>query len=465
MEWLPWLISVLALAGVVIMLLGERRELRRAKDEAREAREARAAAEAQLAERTRSEGDLRRIREELDADRAALTERDRALVATEGELTRERERVAGLSAEDARREIVDQIRHDAELAGARAAREIEHRARRDAQRIATEIVVTAIERVAVEQTAETVSATVPLPNDEMKGRVIGKEGRNIRAFEQATGANVVIDEGPSVTVSCFDPLRRETARLALETLVADGNIHPARIEHVLTATTRRMDERMRAAAEEALADVGIVDLDPELVPYVGRLAFRTSHGQNVLGHLVECAHLARGMAHELGVDAAQCARAAFLHDIGKALTHERQGSHALLGAELLRAHGENPDVVHAVEAHHGEVEPATVEACITRAVDAISASRPGARRDSLEAYLERMEALERIAAARPGVAKAYAMQAGHEVRVMVEPEHVDDDAAHLLAHEIAREIEEGLTYPGQVRVTVVRESRATAVAS
>ena len=299
----------------------------------------------------------------------------------------------------------------------------------------------------------------------MKGRIIGREGRNIRAFEQITGVNLLIDDTPeSVLLSSFDPVRREVARLTLVDLVTDGRIHPARIEEVYERSERQIHDRIVRAAEDALLEVGIADLHPDLIPTLGALAYRTSYGQNVLRHLVESAHLAGVMAAELGLDVATCKRAAFLHDIGKALTHEVEGPHAIIGAELLRRHGEHEDIVHAVEAHHNEVEPRTVEAVLTQAADAISGSRPGARRESLEAYVERMEKLERMATAHEGVQRAYAMQAGREVRVMVSPEAIDDAAAQALAREIAREVEAKLSYPGQIRITVVRESRATETA-
>ncbi len=299
----------------------------------------------------------------------------------------------------------------------------------------------------------------------MKGRIIGREGRNIRAFEQVTGVNVMIDDTPeSVLLSCFDPVRRETARMTLTELVKDGRIHPARIEEVHERSKNQIEQQCLRAAEDALAEVGISDLHPALVPILGTLRYRTSYGQNVLKHLVESAHIAGLMAAELGLDIAQCRRSAFLHDIGKALTHEVEGSHAIVGAELARRYGEHPDVVHAIEAHHNEVEVRTVEAVLTQAADAISGARPGARRESIEAYVQRLERLEQIARSREGVDKVFAMQAGREIRVMVAPEVVDDIEAQVLARDIAKQIEEELTYPGQIRVTVVRESRATETA-
>ena len=304
-----------------------------------------------------------------------------------------------------------------------------------------------------------------LPTDDLKGRIIGREGRNIRTFEQITGVNVMIDDTPgSVLISCFDPVRREVARLTLTELVADGRIQPARIEEVHERSKATIADRIVKAAHDALEEVGITDLHPELLPYLGALKYRTSYGQNVLAHLVECAHVAGLMAAELGLDVARCKRAAFLHDIGKSLTHEQEGSHAMVGADLARRYGEHPDIVHAIEAHHNEVEPQTVEAVLTQAADAISGSRPGARRESLEAYVKRLDRLERIALAHEGVDRAFAMQAGREVRVMVTPDVVDDAQSAVIAQQIAREIEKELTYPGQIRVTVVRESRATDVA-
>lgn len=377
----------------------------------------------------------------------------------------ELERVAGLSIEDAKTEVLAEAERHSRLAAAQLARDIESAARRDAERKARSVVVTAIQRVASDQTTESVMSSVFLPRDDMKGRIIGREGRNIRVFEQITGVNILIDDTPdSVLLSSFDPVRREIARLTLTELVADGRIHPARIEEVYHRSERRIAERIERAADDALVEVGITDLDPDLIPILGSLAYRTSYGQNVLRHLVETAHLAGVMAAELGLDVAVCKRAAFLHDIGKALTHEVEGPHALIGAELLRKHGEHEDVVHAVEAHHNEVEPRTVEAVLTQAADAISGSRPGARRESLEAYVERMEKLEGIATAHPGVQRAFAMQAGREVRIMVNPELMDDLGAQALARDVAQEIEAKLSYPGQIRITVVRESRATQTA-
>ncbi len=437
--------------------------------ELREMRHAQERTEARLHERedrvaADAEGLAARA-ERQDASRAQLKDQRQELETMRDEVDAERERVAGLSQQAARAEVMAEAERQSRLTATALSRDIESVAKRDADKIARKIVVTAIQRCASEQTSESVVSTIDLPSDDMKGRIIGREGRNIRAFEQITGVNVLIDDTPeSVLLSCFDPVRRETARLTLVDLVADGRIHPARIEEVYERSQRSIAERIQRKAEDAMAEVGIVDLHEDLIPILGALAYRTSYGQNVLRHLVECAHLAGVMAAELGLDVAICKRAAFLHDIGKALTHEVEGPHAIVGAELLRRHGEHQDVVHAVEAHHNEVEPQTVEAILTQAADAISGSRPGARRESLEAYVERMEHLEALAADRVGVDRVYAMQAGRELRVMVAPDMIDDGGAQLLAREIARDIEKNLSYPGQIKVTVVRESRATETA-
>ena len=408
---------------------------------------------------------LRERVQAVDAAKVELHSRREAVADVEAEQLRALERIAALTAEQAKAELVAAVEHEAKRAAAILARDIERQATREAERRARKIVVQAIQRVASDQTTESVVSAVHLPGEEMKGRIIGREGRNIRAFEHVTGVNVIIDDTPeSVLLSCFDPVRRETARLTLTELVADGRIHPARIEEVHERSRNQIEQRCLQAAEEAIADVGIADLHPALIPILGTLRYRTSYGQNVLKHLVETAHIAGLMAAELGLDVAQCKRSAFLHDIGKALTHEVEGSHAAVGADLARRYGEHPDVVHAIEAHHNEVEVRTVEAVLTQAADAISGGRPGARRESVEAYVERLEKLEHIAGEHEGVDKVFAMQAGREIRVMVAPDEVDDIGAQVLARDIAKQIEEELTYPGQIKVTVVRESRATETA-
>ena len=422
----------------------------------------------------------------LGADAERLSERDRRAAAAEVELMeretalgvlqadlaaaaeiqrRELERIAGLTAEAARAELVDAIETQAKRDAALLIRDIEADARATAETRARHVVVEAIQRVASEQTAESVVSVLHLPSDEMKGRIIGREGRNIRAFESVTGVNLIIDDTPeAVLLSCFDPVRREVGRLTLEKLVLDGRIHPHRIEEVFEASRGEVERLCQRAAEDALVEVGITDIRPELVTLLGRLRYRTSYGQNVLKHLIETAHVAGIMAAELGLDIPLIKRCAFLHDIGKALTHEVEGSHAIIGADVARKYGEIDEVVHAIEAHHNEVAPQTVEAVLTQASDACSGGRPGARRESLEAYVKRLERIEEIAVTKPGVEKVFAMQAGREIRVMVRPDDVDDIGAAVLARDVAKQIEEELTYPGQIRVTVVRESRATEVA-
>ena len=372
------------------------------------------------------------------------------------------ERAAGLTAEQAKDELIAVVETQAKREATLIAREIERQAHEQGERRARQIVVGAIQRVASEQTSESVVSVLHLPSDEMKGRIIGREGRNIRTFEQVTGVNLIIDDTPeAVLLSCFDPVRREVARMALEALVLDGRIHPQRIEDQVERSQKEVEEVCLRAAEDALAEVGLTDLHPDLVPVIGRLKYRTSYGQNVLKHLVESGHIAGLMAAELGMDVDIMKRCAFLHDIGKALTHETEGSHAIVGADLARRYGEPEEVVHAIEAHHNEVEPQTVEAVLTQAADAVSGGRPGARRESLESYIKRLERLEEVARAHEGVQKVFAMQAGREVRVMVQPDVVDDLAAQVLARDIAKQVEEEMTYPGQIRITVVRESRAS----
>ncbi|HEY2950235.1 MAG TPA: ribonuclease Y [Micromonosporaceae bacterium] len=402
---------------------------------------------------------------ELAEREVALAAREAATSEAEEVRRRELERIAGLTAEAARVELVDTIEGQAKREAALLVRDIESEARATAEDRARHIVVDAIQRVASEQTAESVVSVLHLPGDEMKGRIIGREGRNIRAFESVTGVNLIIDDTPeAVLLSCFDPVRREIGRLTLEKLVLDGRIHPHRIEEVFDTAKHEVERLCERAAEDALVEVGITEMHPEMITLLGRLRYRTSYGQNVLKHLVETAHIAGIMAAELRLDPALIKRCAFLHDIGKALTHEVEGSHALIGADLARKFGEPDEVVHAIEAHHNEVPPQTIEAVLTQASDACSGGRPGARRESLEAYVKRLERIEEIAAGKAGVEKVFAMQAGREIRVMVRPDDVDDIGAAVLARDVAKQIEEELTYPGQIRVTVVRESRVTEIA-
>ena len=404
-----------------------------------------------------------------EATEAALADRAAAVAESEEALAAQRaealERVAGLTASAAKAELVASIEAQAKREAALTVRDIEREAKDEGEDRARRIVTLAAQRIASASTAESTVSVLHLPDDSMKGRIIGREGRNIRTFEAVTGVNLLIDDTPeAVLLSSFDPIRREVARITLEALVADGRIQPSRIEEEYERSRLEVDARCLRAAEDALMDLGIGDMHPDLVALLGRLRYRTSYGQNVLGHLVEAAHLAGIMAAELRLPVEHSKRCALLHDIGKALTHEVEGSHALIGAEVARRYGEHEDVVHAIEAHHNEVEVRTLEAVLTQTADAMSGGRPGARRESLEHYVERLERLEAIASSYAGVDKVFAMQAGREVRVVVLPDAVDDIAMAVLARDIAAEIEHELTYPGQIRVTVVRESRATGLA-
>ena len=436
------------------------------KDEIRQLRGDLERREQRIGEREqRLDDESRRLetrRQALDERRAELEEQARALTEVGARAGKELERVAGLTADQAKAELVATLENQAKRDAALSIRDIEATARSEADKRARKIVTLAIQRVAVEQTSESVVSVMHLPGDEMKGRIIGREGRNIRAFESVTGVNLIIDDTPeAVLLSCFDPVRREIGRLTLERLISDGRIHPQRIEEAYERGKAEIELICHRAGEDAVAGLGITDMHPELVSLLGRLRYRTSYGQNVLIHLIESANIAGMMASELGLDPVLLRRCTVLHDIGKALTHEVEGSHALIGAEIARKYGESGDVVHAIEAHHNEVEVRTVEAVLTQAADAISGGRPGARRESLEMYVRRLERLEQIAAKQEGVEKVFAMQAGREIRVMVKPEQVDDIQAQVIARDIAKQVEEELTYPGQIRVTVVRESRAT----
>ena len=410
--------------------------------------------DAKLADLAAREQRLQKADREIEEIRAEL---ERAALAQRREL----ERVGGLTAQEARDGLITQVVDQAKRDAMATVREIEQQAREEGEKRARKIVTIAIQRIASEQTAESTVSVFPLPSDDMKGRIIGREGRNIRAFESLTGVNLIIDDTPeAVVLSCFDPVRREVARLTLEKLVSDGRIHPARIEEMYQRSISEVDEQIKRAGEDALADVGIIDIHPEMIKVLGRLQYRTSYGQNVLKHLVEAAHIGAAIAAELGVDPKLVKRCALLHDIGKAVTHEVEGSHALIGAELARRLKERPEVVHAIESHHGEVEQRTIEAVLAQTADAISGGRPGARRESLETYVKRLQRLEEICTSYPAVEKTFAMQAAREVRVMVKPQHVDDLSAQVLARDIAKQVEEELQYPGQIKITVVREVRA-----
>jgi ribonuclease Y len=377
------------------------------------------------------------------------------------EQLRELERVSGLTVEEAKKVVLDRseelVRHEL----ARTVRQLEEEARSDAKRRARNLVADALQRVAASHAAETTVSLVELPSDDMKGRIIGREGRNIRALENLTGVDFIIDDTPqAVVLSSFDGVRREVAKLTLAKLVEDGRIHPSRIEEMYYRSKAEIEDHIRQAGEQAVFEANCGKMHEELVKLLGRLRYRTSYGQNILRHSLECAHLAGVMAAELGASVKTAKRAALLHDVGKAMTHEMEGSHAVISAQMAKRYDESQHVVHAVEAHHYEVQPQTVEAVLVIAADAISASRPGARGESLEHYIKRLENLEKIASEKKGVERVYALQAGREIRVMVKPTDIDDDAAVLLSHEIAREIEAQLEYPGQIKVTVIRESRA-----
>jgi ribonuclease Y len=421
------------------------------------------------AEIVRLEEQLLTKEEALESRLNGLAEREKRLQAREEEIghvrdrhVRELERVAGMSASQAKqlllKELTDQVRHD----GARMVRQIEDETKRDADRRVRNILSVVMQRLAAGHAAETTVSVVQLPADDMKGRIIGREGRNIRALEHLTGVDFIIDDTPNaVILSGFDGVRREIARMTLEKLLQDGRIHPARIEETYYQAKSELEAHIIESGEQACFDANVQSLDPELTKLLGRLKYRTSYGQNVLAHSVECAHLAAMMADELGASAKTARRGALLHDIGKAVSHEIEGPHALVGGDIARKHGETEAVAHAMEAHHNEVEPQTVEAVIVQAADALSGARPGARGESLEQYVKRLRDLEQIATRHDGVDKVYAMQAGREIRVMIQPGALDDDGAVLLSHEIAREIEKELEYPGQIKVTVIRESRAT----
>ena len=371
------------------------------------------------------------------------------------------ERISGLTQEEAKKYLLDNIETEVRHESAMKIKEIETQLKDQADQMAREIISIAIQRCAADHAAETTVSVVPLPNDEMKGRIIGREGRNIRTLETITGVDLIIDDTPeAITVSSFDPVRREIARIALEKLIADGRIHPTRIEDMVEKARREVEQTIKQEGERATFETGIHGLHPELVKLLGRQKYRTSYGQNVLNHSIEVAHIAGLLASELGVDVTLAKRAGLLHDLGKSVDHEMEGSHVQLGVELARKYKESPAVIHAIEAHHGDVEPQTVIACLVQAADAISAARPGARRENVENYIRRLEKLEEITGSYPGVEKAYAIQAGREVRIMVKPEEVSEDNMILLARELAKKIESELEYPGQIKVNVIRETKA-----
>ncbi|HKG25552.1 MAG TPA: ribonuclease Y [Thermomicrobiales bacterium] len=403
----------------------------------------------QAAERARETWEQDRARQQQELDQAR------------GRHLQELERIAGLTSDEAKQQLVAEVEADARAMAARRLHEIEQEVHEEADRRSRKILATTIQRIATDYVAESTVSVVPLPSDDMKGRIIGREGRNIRALEQATGVDLIVDDTPEViTVSAYDPLRRELARRVLAKLLQDGRIHPARIEEVVAKTQTELDQTIREEGEKVAYEANVVGLHPDLIKLLGRLKFRTSYGQNVLHHSLEVSMIAAALAAEIGADVNVCKTAGLLHDIGKSVDHEVEGPHALIGADIARRLGRSAKIVHAIAAHHGEEEPATVEAFIVATSDAISGARPGARREMVETYVKRLEALEGVANSFEGVEKSFAIQAGREVRILVSPTQIDDLAASRLARDVSKKIEESLEYPGQIKVTVIRETRA-----
>jgi ribonuclease Y len=413
----------------------------------------------------RREADLNRRDQSLRSREKSLTDKEEVLQAHIDEARTKLEAVAGLTREEAKRSLMDEMIGQARTDAAKHIRIVEEEAREEADRRGKRIVAIAIERLAGEFVAERTVSVLALPNDEMKGRIIGREGRNIRAIEAATGVDIIIDDTPeAVVISCHNPIRREIARVALQQLISDGRIHPGRIEEVVRKAEQQVEESIREAGQRAIIEVGVHGIHPELVKLLGMLKFRYSYAQNVLMHSIEAAFICGAMAAELGLNEKQARRAALLHDIGKALTHEVEGSHALIGGEIARKYGESAKIVNAIAAHHEEVKAETILAPLVDAADALSGARPGARREVLESYVKRLEDLEMIAKSFKGVEKCFAVQAGREMRVIVEPSQISDEDTSMLARDVARKIETDMTYPGQIRVTVIRETRATELA-
>ena len=423
----------------------------------------------------RQENRLQQKEENLDRKTEAIEKREESLAQKHAAIDKENEeikvikrsqtemleRISGFTADEAKQYLISQVESEVTHETALKIKEVESRMKEECEARAREVVAQAIQRCAADQVAEMTVSVVPLPNDEMKGRIIGREGRNIRTIETLTGVDLIIDDTPeAITVSSFDPVRREVARLALEKLIADGRIHPTRIEDMVEKARREVDHTIKVEGERAAFETGVHNLHPEIIKLLGRQKYRTSYGQNVLNHSIEVAHIAGLLASELGVDVTLAKRAGLLHDLGKSVDHEMEGSHVQLGVELAKKYKENPVVINAIEAHHGDVEPQTTIACLVQAADAISAARPGARRENVENYIRRLEKLEELTGSYPGVEKAYAIQAGREVRIMVKPEEVTEDNMILLAREIAKKIESELEYPGQIKVNVIRETKA-----
>ena len=433
----------------------------------KEVKERRADLQKQERRLQQKEENIDRKTDAIEKKEEALSQKHDALQKEQDEIklikrsqTEMLERISGFTAEQAKEYLIQQVESEVTHETALKIKEIEARAKDEADQRAREIVATAIQRCAADHVAEITVSVVPLPNDEMKGRIIGREGRNIRTLETLTGADLIIDDTPeAITVSCFEPVRREVARLALEKLIADGRIHPTHIEEMVEKARREVDAVIRSEGERAVLETGVRGVHPELQKLLGRLHYRTSYGQNVLQHSIEVSHIAGMMAAELGADVAAAKRAGLLHDIGKAVDHEMEGTHIQLGVEFCRKYKEKEDIIHAIQAHHGDVECKTLVACLVQAADAVSAARPGARRENLENYIKRLAKLEEITSDYPGVEKSYAIQAGREVRVMVKPEQVSEDQMVILARELARRIESELEYPGQIKVHVLRETK------
>ena len=433
----------------------------------KEVKERRADLQKQERRLQQKEENIDRKTDAIEKKEEALSQKHEALQREQDEIklikrsqTEMLERISGFTADQAKAYLIQQVESEVTHETAMKIKEIEARAKDEADQRAREIVATAIQRCAADHVAEITVSVVPLPNDEMKGRIIGREGRNIRTLETLTGADLIIDDTPeAITVSCFEPVRREVARLALEKLIADGRIHPTHIEEMVEKARREVDAVIRSEGERAVLETGVRGVHPELQKLLGRLHYRTSYGQNVLQHSIEVSHIAGMMAAELGADVAAAKRAGLLHDIGKAVDHEMEGTHIQLGVEFCRKYKEKEDIIHAIQAHHGDVECKTLVACLVQAADAVSAARPGARRENLENYIKRLEKLEEITSDYPGVEKSYAIQAGREVRVMVKPEQVSEDQMVILAHDLARRIESELEYPGQIKVHVLRETK------
>ena len=450
-----------------VLLEAKEEILKSRADYEKEVKERRADLQKQERRLQQKEENIDRKTDSIEKKEEALSQKHEALQREQDEIklikrsqTEMLERISGFTADQAKAYLIQQVESEVTHETAMKIKEIEARAKDEADQRAREIVATAIQRCAADHVAEITVSVVPLPNDEMKGRIIGREGRNIRTLETLTGADLIIDDTPeAITVSCFEPVRREVARLALEKLIADGRIHPTHIEEMVEKARREVDAVIRSEGERAVLETGVRGVHPELQKLLGRLHYRTSYGQNVLQHSIEVSHIAGMMAAELGADVAAAKRAGLLHDIGKAVDHEMEGTHIQLGVEFCRKYKEKEDIIHAIQAHHGDVECKTLVACLVQAADAVSAARPGARRENLENYIKRLEKLEEITSDYPGVEKSYAIQAGREVRVMVKPEQVSEDQMVILAHDLARRIESELEYPGQIKVHVLRETK------